>query len=173
MLKKLAIGIGIVAACCCSPASPPRSDRCQPLQAGVGAHGRRRNRPQADDRWPVVVAAVSAPRGRAPEKRAVRAGWDGAFASLSSASVAVAWLPLLTGRIVIDQVNVDGLQAALERRGDGRSNIDDLLQRQKAAPKASSDSESSAISVSIRGISLNDANLSLRLPTATRSSCRN
>ena len=74
----------------------------------------------------------------------------------------MAWLPLLTGRIVVDQVNVDGLQAALERRADGRSNIDDLLQREKAAPKASSDSESSAISVSIRGISLNEANLSLR-----------
>ena len=57
---------------------------------------------------------------------------------------------------------MNGLQAALERRADGRSNIDDLLQRRKAAPKASSDTEASAISVSIRGISLNDANLSLR-----------
>ena len=71
-------------------------------------------------------------------------------------------MPLLSGRVVVGQVNVNGLQAALERRADGRSNIDDLLQRRKAEPKASSDGESSAISVSIRGISLNDANLSLR-----------
>jgi AsmA protein len=90
-------------------------------------------------------------------------GGDRAFASLSSASVAVAWLPLLRGQIVIDQVSVNGLQATVERNVDGRTSIDDLLRRREDAPKAKGDtSESGPTSVSIRGIALNDANLTLR-----------
>ena len=97
-----------------------------------------------------------------PKSTLSEQGGDLAFASLSSASVAVAWLPLLGGQIVIDQVTVNGLQATVERQADGRSNIDDLLQRGKDAPKGKGDKESKGSSVSIRGIALNDAKLSLR-----------
>ena len=163
MLKKVAIGIGIVAALLLlagvAAALLIDVNRYKPTleRMVTDATGRKLT---IDGRlslqmFPRLGVAL-------PKSMLSGPGGNGAFASLSSASVAVAWLPLLTGRVVVDQVNVNGLQAALERRADGRSNIDDLLQRRKAAPKASSDCESSAISVSIRGISLNDANLSLR-----------
>ena len=163
MLKKVAIGIGIVAALLLlagvAAALLIDVNRFKPTleRMVTDATGRKLtiDGPLSLRMFPRLGIAV-------PKSTLSGPGGDGAFASLSSASVAVAWLPLLTGRVVVDQVNVNGLQAALERRADGRSNIDDLLQRRKAEPKASSDAESSAISVSIRGISLNDANLSLR-----------
>ena len=163
MLKKVAIGIGIVAALLLlagvAAALLIDVNRYKPTleRMVTDATGRKLtiDGPLSLRMFPRLGVAL-------PKSTLSGPGGNGAFASLSSASVAVAWLPLLTGRIVVDQVNVNGLQAALERRADGRSNIDDLLQRQKAAPKASSGTESSAISVSIRGISLNDANLSLR-----------
>ena len=69
---------------------------------------------------------------------------------------------MLSGRVVVDQVDIDGLQAAIERRADGRSSVDDLVQRRKGAPEMSSGAESSAIGVSIRGVSLRNASLSVR-----------
>lgn len=55
-----------------------------------------------------------------------RAG-DRVAASLESARVSVALLPLLRKEIVVDTVRVDGLKAAVERRRDGTTSIDDLI----------------------------------------------
>lgn len=49
------------------------------------------------------------------------------FAAVNEARVALAVLPLLTSRVVVKAVAVDGLQATLIKRRDGSLNIDDLL----------------------------------------------
>lgn len=49
------------------------------------------------------------------------------FASVESAHVSVRLLPLLSGRVVIDAIEVTGAQATVVRRRDGSTNIDDLL----------------------------------------------
>nr|MBA3477270.1 AsmA family protein [Lautropia sp.] len=76
-------------------------------------------------------------------------GGTGQAASLSSAKVGVAVMPLLRGEIVADKVTIDGLQARVERSADGRLSIDDLFAPQSpqaAAPAAPpSASPSSAV----------------------------
>jgi AsmA protein len=163
MLKKLAIGIGIVAALL--------------LLAGVAAA----LLVDVNSYKPTIERMVTDATGRKlsidgplslrlfprlgvalPKSTLSEQGGELAFASLSSASIAVAWLPLLGGRIVIDQLSVNGLQAAVERQADGRSNIDDLLQRRTNAPEGKGDKESTGTSVAIRGVAVNDAKLSLR-----------
>lgn len=49
------------------------------------------------------------------------------FAAVNAARIAVAVLPLLSGRVVVRAIEVDGLRATLIRRRDGSLNIDDLL----------------------------------------------
>lgn len=49
------------------------------------------------------------------------------FAAIESAHVSLALLPLLSGQAVVNEVAVSGLQAALVKRKDGTTNIDDLL----------------------------------------------
>lgn len=61
-------------------------------------------------------------------------------ASLDSARVSVALLPLLRGRIEAGSIRIDGLQARVERRPDGTTSIDDLLHA--GAPGASGPIES-------------------------------
>lgn len=55
-----------------------------------------------------------------------RAG-DRVAASLDGARLSVALLPLLRRQIVVDTVRIDGLKAAVERRRDGTTSIDDLI----------------------------------------------
>lgn len=49
------------------------------------------------------------------------------FASVDSARVTIAWLPLLRRQVLVDRAEVDGLRAQLIRLKDGSTNIDDLL----------------------------------------------
>ncbi|TMH07075.1 MAG: AsmA family protein, partial [Betaproteobacteria bacterium] len=49
------------------------------------------------------------------------------FASVQSARVSLALLPLLRKQVIVDRVKVDGLRATLKRTKDGKTNIDDLL----------------------------------------------
>src|SRR5262245_55772955 len=58
---------------------------------------------------------------------------DRASASLKSAKVSVALLPLLRRRIEVDVISIDGLTATVERRRDGTTSIDDLLKRDAGA----------------------------------------
>ncbi len=50
------------------------------------------------------------------------------FAKLDSARLSLQWWPLLSRRIVIDAIELDGLKLAVERDKDGRLNIADLLE---------------------------------------------
>jgi AsmA protein len=54
-------------------------------------------------------------------------GGKQAFASVESARVSVAVMPLLSGNIVANAVEINGAKATLVKRKDGRLNIDDLL----------------------------------------------
>ena len=57
----------------------------------------------------------------------------GQTATLGSAHVSVALMPLLRGQIVADRITIDGLEARVVRRPDGTLSIDDLLGRPAAA----------------------------------------
>ena len=54
------------------------------------------------------------------------------FAAVDTARVAVAVLPLLSGRIVADAVEIGGLRATVVKRKNGSLNIDDLLSSEKS-----------------------------------------
>lgn len=64
------------------------------------------------------------------------------FASVESARVSLALLPLLRKQFVVDRIQVDGLRAKLRRTKDGRTNIDDLLGKpQPAQPKPAEETD--------------------------------
>jgi AsmA protein len=52
---------------------------------------------------------------------------DKEFAAIESARVSLALMPLLRRQVVVDEVAVSGLKAALVKHKDGTTNIDDLL----------------------------------------------
>jgi AsmA protein len=109
--------------------------------------------------------AVALPRTALSEP-----GSDKPFATLESARVSVALLPLLGGRVEAGKISVDGLSATIERRADGSTNIDDLLRAQEsaqdrgAAPaEAKKDSKPGGPpQFEIGGVELTNANLTLR-----------
>lgn len=82
---------------------------------------------------------------------------DRASASLKSAKVSVALLPLLSGRIEVGAVSIEGLTASIEKRRDGSTNIDDLIQREGTPKQASAASGTPDFEVG--GIELTDADL--------------
>lgn len=55
------------------------------------------------------------------------------FASVNSAKVSLALLPLLSKRVVVDRIVIDGLSANLKRYKDGTTNIDDLLSKEQSS----------------------------------------
>jgi AsmA protein len=57
------------------------------------------------------------------------------FVSVESASVSLKLLPLLTRRLVVDEVAVSGVKARLVKYKDGKTNLDDLTAKE-AAPAA-------------------------------------
>ncbi|HTT13803.1 MAG TPA: AsmA family protein [Burkholderiaceae bacterium] len=58
---------------------------------------------------------------------------DRVSASLQSAEVSVALLPLLLGRFEVGTISIDGLSATVERRRDGTTSIDDLIRHERGA----------------------------------------
>lgn len=75
------------------------------------------------------------------------------FASVQSAQVSLALLPLLRGDLVVDRVSIDGLRATISRDRNGASNIDDLV----GAEEDKQDSEQ--IHFDIAGVALTNAHL--------------
>ena len=59
-------------------------------------------------------ASLSGPQGK------------GQFASMDSAMLDMAWLPLLHGSLEVDRIAIDGLHVRLVRHSDGTTNYDDL-----------------------------------------------
>ncbi|MCX7891205.1 MAG: AsmA family protein [Burkholderiales bacterium] len=104
--------------------------------------------------------------GLAVEKAALSGpGGSGKFASVTEARVAIALLPLLARRVVVDRIELAGLDAELVRRKDGSTNFDDLLgEDTKPAAGApgkepSAPSAPSAPALEIGGVALRDASI--------------
>ena len=79
-------------------------------------------------------------------------GSEQEFASMESASVSVALLPLLKKQLVIDKIEIDGMRAKLVRHADGKMNIDDLLAKEEKTDEK--------LRFDIDGVRLGDAELS-------------
>ncbi len=91
----------------------------------------------------------------------------GTLLSLDSARVGVALLPLLSGRVEVDRIRIDGLSAQVRRAADGSSSIDDLLRTGKATGAEAKTGETKPIAFDIGGIELVDAELRLIGPAGT------
>jgi uncharacterized protein involved in outer membrane biogenesis len=77
---------------------------------------------------------------------------DKEFASINSAKVFVAVLPLLKKELVIDTIHVDGVRANIVRYKDGTTNFDDLISKEE---------ESEELKFDIDGIEVSDGSVSL------------
>jgi AsmA protein len=77
---------------------------------------------------------------------------DKVFASMESAKVFVAVMPLLKKQLVVDTVRVDAVQANIVRYKDGTTNFDDLL---------SEEEESEEIKFDIDGVKVGNSALTL------------
>lgn len=76
------------------------------------------------------------------------------FASVDTARVSVAVLPLLSKRVVVDTVEVSGARANIIRHADGTLNIDDLIAKDK--------SEIQPVQIDVAGIKIADVQLTWR-----------
>jgi len=98
------------------------------------------------------------------------------FAAIDSLRVAVAVLPLLSGRLQTREIEIDGLALTLVKRRDGSLNIDDLLAGQKekpageAKPAAATAQGSQPLQVDIAGLALRNARLTWRDEAAGKTS---
>ncbi len=80
------------------------------------------------------------------------------FASVDSARVSVAVMPLLSGKIVVNTVEVSGAKAVFIERKDGRLNIDDLLPEGGKEAKT----ENRPLHVEIAGVRIANTQLTWR-----------
>jgi len=83
------------------------------------------------------------------------------FASLGEAQLAVQWLPLLRGQLVVDAVQARGLTAVWRRDTQGRSNIDDLLRPAASLTPAAEPSQRKPLDFDISGLRFEQVNLEL------------
>jgi AsmA protein len=82
-------------------------------------------------------------------------GGQGAFASVESARVSVALLPLLRKQVVVDRVAIDGIRANFRRRKDGSTNFDDLAGGEdKTAPK-----DQQVLVLAVDGVNISNADI--------------
>ena len=100
-------------------------------------------------------------------------GGAGKFASVGEAKVAVAVLPLLAGKVVVDHVDLSGLEVELVKHKDGKTNFDDLAGREsrptvatKEKPRAEAEPP---FAIDIGGVRLRNANVSWRDESEGRS----
>lgn len=92
-------------------------------------------------------------------------GGQGEAARLAGAKVSVALMPLLRGEVIADKVQIDGLQATVERRKDGSLSIDDLIGQAGAEDGQKPADEPSAGGLprlDIGGIAVNDGRITWR-----------
>lgn len=87
-------------------------------------------------------------------------GSDKPFAALEGVRIAVAPLPLLSKRLVVDEIQLIGIQASVVRGKDGTFNFDDLF------TKDATDAE--ALRFDIAGVRVKDGQISFRDEAAGR-----
>jgi AsmA protein len=82
-------------------------------------------------------------------------GGNAVFASVESARVSVALLPLLRKQVVVDRLAIDGIRANLKRRKDGSTNFDDLAAgEEKAKPK-----DQDVLVLAVDGVAISNADI--------------
>lgn len=95
------------------------------------------------------------------------------FAAIDSLRVAVAVMPLLSGRLEAREIEIDGLALTLIKRRDGSLNIDDLLAGQKEKPageaKPAAAESSQPLQVDIAGLVLRNARFTWRDQTTGKT----
>ncbi|MBP9219138.1 MAG: AsmA family protein [Sterolibacterium sp.] len=89
---------------------------------------------QLDDRPLVSLWQAGSITIELPHATLSEAGSRQAFAHLQTARLSIPWQPLLARRIIINDLQLDGLQATLKRDDVGRLNIDDFLTPPPATP---------------------------------------
>lgn len=80
------------------------------------------------------------------------------FASVETARVSLALLPLLSKHVVVSEVLVSGLTATLVKHRDGTTNIDDLLSKSPDQPKQASQ----PVEFDIASVTVEKTNLTYR-----------
>lgn len=95
-------------------------------------------------------------------------GGHGEFAQFDAAQVGVALWPLLSRRLVIERVSLEGLKLEAVRRRNGSTNFDDLLRRPRgaAAVEAHPAPAAAAAALSIASLQLRQATLGWRDETS-------
>jgi AsmA protein len=81
------------------------------------------------------------------------------FASVNSAKVSLALIPLLSKQLVVDQVKIDGLRANIRRFKDGTTNYDDLLAKEDPAAAQQQGGGQQQVKLDIDSINISDAAL--------------
>jgi AsmA protein len=89
-------------------------------------------------------------------------GGKGEFAQLDSARIGVALWPLLSRRVVVERIVLDGLKLEGVRYRDGRTNFDDLLTAGGETGGTSQGGGGAAAIVTIAGLQLRNATLGWR-----------
>jgi len=84
------------------------------------------------------------------------------FAAIESARVSLAFLPLLRKQVVVNEVAVSGLKAALVKHKDGTTNIDDLLANDETKKEEEKKESSPPVKFDIASVSLEKTNLAYR-----------
>ena len=88
---------------------------------------------------------------------------DATFASMESARVSLALIPLFSKRFVVDRIKIDGLAANLKRYKDGSTNFDDLLVKDEQQSESGQQ-----VKFAIDGVSISNANVSFDDQRASR-----
>ena len=113
--------------------------------------------------WPMLSIAV--PRATLSE-----VGSERQAAHLERATVDIAWLPLLRGRVIVERARLVGLHLSIERRSDGTHNIDNLIAPLATIPDAAPGDEPPARAprVEFGKIELSEASLDYSDPSQAR-----
>ncbi len=113
--------------------------------------------------WPVLSIAV--PRATLSE-----VGSEQQAARLERATVDIAWLPLLRGRVIVERARLVGLHLIVERRADGTHSIDNLIGPLSSTPDAAPGDEPPARAPRIEfgKIELSDASIDYTDPDRQR-----
>ncbi|MCL4184338.1 MAG: AsmA family protein [Burkholderiaceae bacterium] len=104
---------------------------------------------------PRVGLTIGAARLSGPEGK-------GEFAQLDSARIDVALWPLLSRRVVVERITLDGLKLEGVRYRDGRTNFDDLLPGGGGETGGKPQRDGSAAAIVIAGLQLRNATLGWR-----------
>lgn len=87
------------------------------------------------------------------------------FASIGEASVSLAFMPLLSKQVVVDEVMLRGIKAQVIKHKDGSTNLDDLLAKNVESPPEQSKQAASPIKFDIASVRIDEAEFSYRNET--------